>query len=60
MRAERRMRARVVTIRRDESVDLTPTLMAVHAIRQLPVLEGQRLAGISPRRAGFRVLEHPV
>ena len=40
------MRARVITIQRDESVDRAQTLMALHAIRHLPVLEGRRLVGI--------------
>lgn len=40
------MKARVVTIQRDESVDQAQTLMAMHGIRHLPVLERQRLVGI--------------
>jgi acetoin utilization protein AcuB len=46
MRVERRMKARVITIQRDESVDRAQTLMAVHAIRHLPVLDGRRLVGV--------------
>jgi acetoin utilization protein AcuB len=50
MRIERRMKARVITIQRDESVDRAHTLMALHAIRHLPVLEGERLVGIVSAR----------
>jgi acetoin utilization protein AcuB len=61
MRVERRMKARVVTIQRDESVDLAQTLMAVHGIRHLPVLEGQRLVGILSDRdvLGVMVQQRP-
>jgi len=40
------MRARVITIQRDESVDRAQTLMSIHAIRHIPVLEGRRLVGV--------------
>jgi len=40
------MRGRVITIQRDESVDRAQTLMALHNIRHLPVLEGHRLVGV--------------
>ncbi len=40
------MKARVITIQRGESVDRAQTLMAVHGIRHLPVLEGRRLVGV--------------
>jgi len=40
------MRGRVITIQRGESVDRAQTLMALHNIRHLPVLEGQRLVGV--------------
>lgn len=40
------MRRRVITIQRDESADRAQTLMAMHGIRHLPVLEGRRLVGV--------------
>jgi acetoin utilization protein AcuB len=40
------MRGRVITVQRDESVDRAQTLMALHSIRHLPVLEGRRLVGV--------------
>ena len=40
------MRGRVITVQRDESVDRAQTLMALHNIRHLPVLDGQRLVGV--------------
>jgi len=40
------MKTRVITIQRDETVDRAQTQLAVHAIRHLPVLEGQRLVGV--------------
>lgn len=46
MRVDRRMRARVITIQHDESLDCAQTLMALHGIRHLPVLDGQRIVGV--------------
>jgi acetoin utilization protein AcuB len=46
MRVERRMRRKVITIQRDESVERAQTLMAINGIRHLPVLEGRRLVGV--------------
>lgn len=46
MMVERRMRGRVVTVQRDESVERAQTLMSLHGIRHLPVLDGRRLVGV--------------
>jgi len=61
MMVERRMKARVLTIQRDESVDRAQTLMAIHAVRHLPVLEGERLVGIVSDRdlLGVMVQQRP-
>lgn len=46
MMVERRMRGRVITVQFDESVDRAQTLMSLHGIRHLPVLDGQKLVGV--------------
>lgn len=46
MRVERRMRRRIITIQKDETVERAQTLMAINNIRHLPVLEGKRLVGV--------------
>lgn len=46
MRVERRMRAKVITVQKGETVERAQTLMAQHNIRHLPVLDGERLVGV--------------
>lgn len=46
MRVERRMRRKVITIQRSESIERAQTLMSMHNIRHLPVLDGERLVGV--------------
>ncbi len=46
MKVSRRMQKKIYTIQKDESVEQAQTLMAVHNIRHLPVLEEKRLVGI--------------
>lgn len=46
MMVERRMRGRVITIQRDESVESAQTLMSLNNIRHMPVLDGQSLVGV--------------
>lgn len=46
MMVERRMRRRVITIQKGETVERAQTLMACHNIRHLPVLDGERLVGV--------------
>lgn len=46
MRVDRRMRRRVLTIQRDDTVDRAQSLMAQHGIRHLPVLDGETLVGV--------------
>jgi len=46
MKVRRRMQTKIFTIQKDEPVEKAQTLMAMHNIRHLPVLDGNRLVGI--------------
>ena len=46
MRVSRRMQRKIFTIQKDDPVERAQTMMAVHGIRHLPVLDGTRLVGI--------------
>ena len=46
MKVSRRMQKKIFTIQKDDPVERAQTMMAVHGIRHLPVLDGRRLVGI--------------
>jgi acetoin utilization protein AcuB len=46
MKVERRMRRKVISIQKGESLERAQTLMAINGIRHLPVLDGRRLVGV--------------
>jgi len=50
MKVARRMKRRILTVQRGESVERAQTMMAVNNIRHLPVLDGARLVGILSER----------